>query len=191
MTVIWTGFEPFGDHAYNPSWDVARAAAEMGEDWRAEELPVTFAEAVARADRLREGRSEDDLSVHVGLGASRDHVCLEAVARNATEGRADNAGEAPEGELVCGGTAELRTELDLAGWRERLEAPLRDAGLPDVRISEDCGLYVCNALYYRVLQHSHRAVFVHVPMMDQGAARELGEVLGTIPPLRRGEVAEA
>ena len=58
----------------------------------------------------------------------------------------------------------LRTGLDL----EKLTR-----GLPMTEISHDAGTFVCNALYYSMLQHlqslagEHHCLFVHVPVVTE------------------------
>lgn len=79
--------------------------------------------------------------------------------------------------VVCCGMAEGRSRLNLEryahGSRDRYETSLDLASiaaeLPWTEISHDAGDYVCNALYYDVLDHvqKHRlniqCLFVHVP----------------------------
>jgi pyroglutamyl-peptidase len=81
--------------------------------------------------------------------------------------------------VLCCGMAESRTRLSLearaiAGNQTLTTTVNLDAlvyQLEMTEISEDAGRYVCNYLYYRVLQHLHRqdypcqCIFVHVPIL--------------------------
>jgi pyroglutamyl-peptidase len=83
--------------------------------------------------------------------------------------------------LVLCGMAESRIKLSvesgatLNGSRLRSTALLLDtlAGTVETEISDDCGSYVCNHLYYTMLdycrmQHPHiKCVFVHVPLLNE------------------------
>ena len=81
------------------------------------------------------------------------------------------------GTVVCCGMAEARSRLNLEryahGHRDRRETPIDldqlAAELPWTEISHDAGDYVCNGLYYDLLDHVHKhrlniqCLFVHVP----------------------------
>ncbi len=87
--------------------------------------------------------------------------------------------ELKPGAVVCLGTAELRSRLSLELFArfcgDRLQTSLdltslvRD--LEYTEISTDAGQFVCEGLYYHVLQHLQRyhpripCVFVHVPVL--------------------------
>jgi pyroglutamyl-peptidase len=88
---------------------------------------------------------QPDYIICCGQAASRTQLSVEAVASY--------------GELV------LHTEVDL----EKLVA-----GAAAIQISHDCGKFVCESLYYSVLDYlsqnqlTARCIFVHVPVLNQG-----------------------
>jgi pyroglutamyl-peptidase len=181
MNVLWTGFEPFGQHQTNPSWIVAQAAARRSNG-RALELPVTYGTRV-------EADGWPDVMCHVGLGASRTRICLERVAKNKAGERADNDGVVHEGPIEEEGPERRTTALDTDLLLEAVTPRLKASKLPAARLSNDCGDYVCNALYYAQLGHSDvPAVFIHVPNLDQQEARRLGAILGSV---MTGDVARS
>ena len=187
--VVWTGFEPFLEYDYNPSWDVAQTAAES-LDAQAHQLPVDF-ESASDAHRAYEGDSTPGLLVHVGVAARRDYVAFERFAHN-VHGVRDDRPQTSEGrdELVPHGPLAMQTEVLLGRLVDRY-VEYGSADLPRAEISRDAGTYVCNAAYY----HSLRAfegspvnvLFIHIPMMDVERARRLGMHLARIvEPLSSG-----
>ena len=80
--------------------------------------------------------------------------------------------------VICCGMAEKRNTLTLEQWGtyqdQRLATPINlptlTAKTVHTRISYDAGNFVCNRLYYRVLDHLQQragtaALFVHVPLI--------------------------
>ena len=76
---------------------------------------------------------------------------------------ADNAGVAYAGEKIDpSGPDAIMTDLPVT----RMVEAIREAGLPG-RLSLSAGAYVCNDLYYTVMQgqgrYGYRGLFIHVP----------------------------
>lgn len=81
--------------------------------------------------------------------------------------------------VLCCGMAESRRQLSLeknANWEESVLQTTIDleklvAGVGSIQISHDCGKFVCEGLYYSVLDYLHRfqltgkCIFVHVPIL--------------------------
>ncbi|WP_345986633.1 hypothetical protein WCX49_05785 [Sulfurimonas sp. HSL-1656] len=81
--------------------------------------------------------------------------------------------------LVCCGMAETRSRLELetqavldgSVLHSDLNLPRLADGLTLTAVSDDAGDFVCNALYYRCLEHvqatagEHHCLFVHVPVL--------------------------
>ena len=79
--------------------------------------------------------------------------------------------------VICCGMAESRKTLTVEQWgtyqNRRLATPINLQTLVKntihTHISDDAGNFVCNRLYYRVLNHlkqqSSNALFVHVPLI--------------------------
>lgn len=84
--------------------------------------------------------------------------------------------------LICCGMAETREKLSLELQAVRDEQVLQTnlalepliEGLQHSEMSDDAGRFVCNHLYYSVLDYLHRsplavgALFVHVPLLHDG-----------------------
>lgn len=168
MTVLVTGFGPFGDVDQNPSWDAVRLLAER-RAVHAERLDVSFRRATARVrDLIAELRP--DVVVNVGLAASRRALSLERVAVNLADARIpDVDGDQPVDEpAVPGAPTALLTTLPVKAIRARLRAAGLPGGAP-VELSLSAGTYVCNAVMLAALAAAPagtRAGFVHVPPAD-------------------------
>lgn len=167
MNWLFTGFGPFGDVSYNPSWDAAQAAAEV-VDASAELLPVTFDAARALAERP----CDRELVVHFGVAKQRDDVCLERYAHNwRTE-----LGEVRPQRLQPDGPVALECPAAL----DELAATLDGAADLHWRVSHDAGTFVCNATLYFAIAANHPAIFVHIPPTDALTARAIGQALATV-----------
>jgi pyroglutamyl-peptidase len=177
--VLFTGFEPFGEFSENPSWAVARHAAEaFGPGARAERLPVTFRTASAFGPGVAVAAEAPRMVVHVGLAGNRDAIGVERFARNRSDGKADNDGETGPEMLVPDGPERLATPFDTDRFARRLaEESGRRA-----ETSDSAGAYVCNAIYYHSLLAAGetRVLFVHVPPLDEEGQRAVGQALGRV-----------
>ena len=189
-TLLLTGFGSFGGFATNPSGQTAEALdGERIGDLHvvAARLDVTWADAPRQ---LREAIREHEPDLVLSLGvAPTPAVRLERVARNRDVSfQPDNAGIVHADTAIReGGPEELATRLPIESLREALEA----AGY-EVVLSDDAGGYLCNHIFYRVLDEvdpSHVAGFVHVPPLEgpwdaarlEQAVRLLVEVLAGEP----------
>lgn len=187
--VVLTGFEPFLEYDYNPSWDVAQAAAAV-HSAQAHLLAVDF-ESAPEAHLVFEQDGTPGLLVHFGVAARRDHVAFERFAHNICGARDDRrqVDESRE-ELVEGGPLALQTDVRLGRLVERY-GELAGAEVPLAEISRDAGTYVCNAAYYHSLRAFHDSpidvLFIHVPMLEPDRARRLGAHLAQVlAPLTSG-----
>jgi len=172
MKILFTGFEPFGPHAYNPSTTVAESASQTaGASFRL--LPVNF--ETARAAGEYSGRY--DGVVHVGLAAATDWVRIERFAHNLRM-QADQPFEEDDPDRVTVLDPEGVLAMDSSFPLDQLKRELSVEW--DVRHSRDAGTYVCNATYYWSLRHAFdkRVVFIHVPAWEPDQARRFGHSLG-------------
>lgn len=177
MEWVFTGFEPFGDHLYNPSWDVAQGAAEALSG-TAYELEVTFEAARRYAGwLLPEGSGTGDEArrlVMFGLAGRASEIRFERFAHNLRG--VEDFGEEP----LEPGVAMLRaTALDVSALARRWKTR-READMPMPAVSRDTGNYVCNALYWHTLGRVGTALFVHVPPMEPALARRVGARLAEV-----------
>lgn len=175
LTILLTGFEPFGGAAENPSRRAVLAVAEgappPGTRIVAEILPVGYAHAgAALADAIRHHRP--DVLIATGLAAGRAEISVERVAINVDDAPiADNDGafrtDAP---VIAGGPAAYFSTLPI----KAMAAAIRAEGVP-AHVSQTAGTFLCNHVFYRAChiaatEHKMRAGFVHVPWLpDQGS----------------------
>ena len=174
MKILVTGFEPFGGEDINPSWEaVQRLQAPEGTELVRLRLPVVFREAGEQlAAALR--REKPDLVLCIGQAAGRDAITPERLGVNLMDASIpDNAGFQPQEEpVIPGAPAAYFARLPV----KELAQAIRDAGVP-AQVSNSAGLFVCNALLYRLLYEieTHypqmRGGFLHVPCLPEQAQR--------------------
>jgi pyroglutamyl-peptidase len=168
MTIILTGFEPFGTHTENPSRDIVAAVARAwdGTDKLVTQiLPVEYDAAGAAITELM-NRHRPRAVLMMGLGDSAPRPRLERVALNIDDADiADNAGIIRKGKPIRSGEPlALATPLDL----NVLQSRLAQAGFASY-VSNHAGAYICNHTYFEALRHGGggdnacRCLFVHVP----------------------------
>ena len=175
LSVLVTGFEPFGGDAINSSLEAVKALAKAwdaltGAILHTAQLPVTFAGAAPALMRAI-AETKPDAVIAVGYAAGSSEIRLERVAVNVIDARIpDNAGSQPVDEAVepDGPTAYFST-LPI----KRALARLGERKIPAI-VSNSAGTYVCNAVFY-ALQHALAGTatcsgFVHVPALGELAA---------------------
>ena len=170
MRVLLTGFEPFGGHSENSSWVVAEAVASQGVEGAnivLEQMPVSFMRAGASLRKAVE-ECRPECIVMLGQTGVSDCVKLERVALNLMDSTlADNDGyKANEETIHEGMPLAFITPLPI----KALCSAVKAQGVA-AKISNSCGLYVCNRLYYEALamcseSDAMQAIFVHLPLYD-------------------------
>lgn len=198
-----TGFGPFLDHQYNPSWEVAQGFARAlpaGFCARAQRLDVTFEVAQTFAEDVyfgaQPGGPAPDFGlpewlVHFGLAARAERLKFEVFGYNrrgqTADASAPGARACLEGQLLGGAEPFYRTGIDVARMREIFEqiGEPKACGLRACT-SDDPGDYVCNAIYYHSLRVAEQmrargtpaqVLFVHVPALDPARAGQVGEAV--------------
>lgn len=176
MKAVVTGFDPFGEHAENPSRLIVRRLAVegiAGLDLVTSELPTVFAAAEAEIRRLLDAH-RPDLLLSIGVASSRTVISVERVGLNLDDtALPDNSGIATEARpIVAGGPLALAATLPVLAMR----AAIGRLGLP-VEVSNHAGTYVCNHVLYTALHHAAarayatRIGFLHVPQIIGPTAR--------------------
>ena len=186
--IVTIGFEPWGQHTVNTSWDALQAARPHLPDGvllEKRQLRVSWSRANSLVEEVFAG--EPDAVLAFGQ-APRDVVSLEALAFNqASVTEADNDGILREERVIdSGGPDQFDSSLPIKAILERLQAQ----GIGCER-SLSAGDYLCNYLFYRIMQvrairgHEIPAGFVHVPLIDrmplettQTAVESVLEVIG-------------
>ena len=165
MTVLITGFMPFGGQTVNPSWEAVSALADTIGGHRLEKLllPVEYGKAASLTLEMARELSPEVI-LCVGQAGGRDAVTPEVIGINLREASIpDNAGVSPAGVPIDpSGPDAIMTDLPVG----RMVKAVREAGLP-ARLSLSAGAYVCNDLYYAVMRGEERlgycGLFIHVP----------------------------
>lgn len=175
MSILLTGFEPFGGSDRNPSELLARAhdgQVIAGHAVISAILPVERVGGPAALLAAIE-RVQPAAVVCMGLHGGLEHVALERVAVNLLDYRiADNAGNLiTDQPVVEGGPAAYFATLPLRA----MQAAIQAAGAP-VSLSLSAGTFLCNQVMYTLLhylaQHSPRVLggFIHLPWLPEQAA---------------------
>lgn len=191
MKILFTGFDPFGGEALNPSYEAVKLLPNTiaGAEVVRVQIPTTFQrggeEMLAAVER-----HQPVFVLCVGQAGGRFGVTPEFVAINFRDARIpDNDGFQPVGEAVVnGGENAYFTAMPV----KRMAQRMRDAGIP-ASVSYTAGTYVCNDVFYRLLHHIHTRQpklvggFIHVPYADEQAAK----LTGNVPSLSLAAIARA
>ena len=180
MSILLTGFEPFGGADTNPSWEAVRLVSDTvsGHAVHRLRLPVEYDRA---AELLRQeiARLLPEIVISVGVANGRKAITPELVAVNYRFASIpDNAGVSHLGDpIVPDGPAAYMTSLPV----HDMIAAINDAGIP-AQLSMSAGAYVCNDVYYALLgcegEFGHKGLFVHVPGTEAVTVEEMARALG-------------
>ena len=177
-TILITGFQPFGGHLVNPSWEVARRLPSVIGDLEviAKEIPVSFQtdaeEVFVAADAVR-----PDVILCLGLAAKRTAITPEYTAINLRYAAApDSYGYEPQDEpVIPGGPDAYFSTLPVRKMTEAISA----CGVP-AEVSYSAGTFVCNDLLYKLLHRYHntgtKVGFIHVPLLTGAGSDEPAEI---------------
>ena len=171
LSVLVTGFDPFGGSDVNPSWDAIHALDGRdiaGHRIVGGEIPTVFGASLQRLQALME-QHRPQLVLCTGQAGGRPAISLERVAINVNDARIhDNAGAKPiDLPIVEGGPAAYFTSLPI---KAMLKA-LLDAGVR-AEVSQTAGTFVCNQTFYGLMHllarpewQGVRGGLVHVPWL--------------------------
>ena len=171
LSVLVTGFDPFGGSDVNPSWQAVHAlhGREIaGHRVIGAELPTVFGASVRRLEELMRAH-RPALVVCTGQAGGRGAISLERVAINVDDARIpDNAGARPiDTPIVADGPAAYFTRLPIkAMLQSLLQAGVR------AEVSQTAGTFVCNHTFYGLMHllaqprwQGVRGGLIHVPWM--------------------------
>ncbi len=175
MTVLITGFEPFGGESINPSWlTVHQLSGQriLGHEIVGACLPTAFDASLAQLAGLIE-QYRPDLVIALGQAGGRSGISLERIAINIDDARIpDNHGAQPiDQPVIEGAPAAYFSSLPIKAMLKQLHA----ADLP-AEVSNSAGTYVCNHVFYGLMHlcqfyPNMRAGFVHIPyVLEQAIA---------------------
>ena len=165
MTVLITGFEPFGDDMINPSSEAVRMLPDLIGEARIVRcrLPVVFGEA-AEILKSEIETHRPQAVICVGLAGGRRAITPEVIAVNLKDARIpDNKGQQPRWVRIDPkGEDGLLSTLPVQAMVDRMQAK----GIP-AELSYSAGTFVCNEVFYQLMRSAKgsgiEAGFVHVP----------------------------
>ncbi len=166
-SLLITGFEPFGNHDTNPSWEAVKLLPDTVGAYALTKLhiPTVYGKA-AEAVLQAAAEAKADAIICVGLAGGRDAVTPERIAVNIRDARlADNEGRLCSGERIMpDGPAAYFSTLPV----EKMAQAIRDRQIPSA-VSNTAGTYVCNDVLYTLLHRYSgtpvRVCFIHVPYL--------------------------
>ena len=166
--ILVTAFEPFDGETLNPSAGILESLPDTIDGHRIRKLllPVEFAKsrelAVAAYDAL-----SPDAVIMLGQAGGRSAITPETTARNEMTARIpDNAGYQPVHVPVVPGRPDV---LYSTLPTEKIVQTIHALGIP-CESSDDAGTYVCNALFYSMLNRVNRSIpagFIHIPYIRE------------------------
>jgi pyrrolidone-carboxylate peptidase len=154
-SVLVTAFGPFDEFQKNPS---ELLAGELSaEEAETRTLPVSYRaveQFLARAHRI-----EQQTVVMLGANKRATMLTVERRARNWVSDRPDVDRVAREAGPILAGRDAWRSSEMFQSWH---------GNPPYWTVSDDCGTYLCNYLYFRMLafQRRFRVGFIHVPPVE-------------------------
>jgi len=173
LTVLVTGFDPFGGSPVNPSWDAIHAlhGREIaGHRIVGGEIPTVFGASLQRLQALME-QHQPRLVLCTGQAGGRPSISLERVAINVNDARIpDNVGARPiDVPIVPDGPAAYFTTLPIKAMLQALvEGGVR------AEVSQTAGTFVCNQTFYGLMHllaqprwEGVRGGLVHVPWLPE------------------------
>ena len=171
LSVLVTGFDPFGGSAVNPSWDAIHALdgrMVAGHRIVGGEIPTVFGASLQRLEALME-QHQPRLVICTGQAGGRPAMSLERIAINVNDARIpDNVGAKPiDVPIVPDGPAAYFTTLPI---KAMLQA-LLDAGVR-AEVSQTAGTFVWNQTFYGLMHllarprwQGVRGGLIHVPWL--------------------------
>ena len=168
MSVLITGFEPFGGSTVNPSQQLVDA---LDGEVATAVLPVSYGRA---ADALRGAVAghQPDVVIAFGQADGRTGISVERFAHNLDEATTtDNDAASGSGAPIDpDGPAAYPSTLPV----DAVVAALRAEGIPATP-SRDAGGFLCNHVFYVLMgllereRPDARGGFVHVPLLPEQA----------------------
>jgi pyroglutamyl-peptidase len=184
VTILLTGFEPFGKASLNPSGEIVKRIS--GENIVTAVLPVAYNSSATALLTLIEKHSPE-IVIMLGQAEGRNQITPERIAINLDDARiADNEGILRTNEeIIEGGPVAYKSTLPVVEIVDALKA----VDIP-AAVSLSAGAFLCNHIFYiaqnRFEGSGVRSGFIHVPLMD-----EQGDEFPGLPTMPRDQMVKA
>jgi pyroglutamyl-peptidase len=178
LSCLITGFDAFEAHPFNPSEVVVRSIPEkllLGHRKTIIPIQRTVLPTIGNkawtlmrsALRKIDATNKPCVIIMLGLASKRKEITLERFSLNIRDALIkDNAGHSYSGQTIDKkAPAALRTNAPLEKIRKYLKSKRIN-----VEISNFCGSFVCNEIYFRTLNQfkksrmPHLIMFIHLPL---------------------------
>ncbi|XP_011498231.1 PREDICTED: pyroglutamyl-peptidase 1 [Ceratosolen solmsi marchali] len=168
LTVLVTGFGPFGSHKINASWEAVKQLPELfktlGDSMKinliVEEIPVAYKQVSFKVKELWE-KYKPSIIMHVGVSRLATCLVIERQANNNGYIKSDIFNNCPEEEDID--SQILKTTCDVKKICEAVNRKSDEINCK-ASISDDAGRYLCEYIYYQSLSIGEpQVLFVHVP----------------------------
>ena len=167
--ILVTAFMPFGGDNINPTEMILSMLEEEINDVKIIKLllPVEFIKAKELIIKTYDEISPDGV-IMLGQAGKRKGISIEKIAKNMMDARIpDNRGYKPTNLLIKEDGNDLFSTLQI----EEINDAINKENILS-NISTDAGTYVCNYVFYNMLDHNKGKVptgFIHVPfILEQG-----------------------
>ena len=167
-TILLTAFEPFGGDTLNPTEKVLWMLPDeiCGYAIRKLLLPVEYGRAadiaISEYDRLRPAAV-----IMLGQAGGRSAITPETTARNLMDSKSlDNSGRVADNLRISENGPDILSSTLPVG---KIVDELTTRGIR-CEVSDDAGTFVCNSLFYSMLEHNRGEVptgFIHVPFIKE------------------------
>ena len=182
--VLMTGFSPFGNSSVNPSWEaVKQVQTDKDVELIRLEIPTVFYKSARILEECIE-ETRPDIVLCIGQAAGRAEITPERIAININDASVpDNEGNMPRNEFISqDGAPAYFTGLDV----DKIVEALQLESIP-ARISFSAGTYVCNHLFYSLMDFIWRndlpiiGGFVHIPCIPEQIGSDFSVKTPSLP----------
>ena len=169
MNVLFTGFEPFGDWAINPTQVAAESLNGIKIGLKGEFnlvsdiVPLRYYDILPHLTRLVE--EHDPKMIILSGQAGGDKIRLERQAINIVDNKGPyNCGTLVSGKLFPSAQEMYKSSLPL----DLIYSGLKEENIP-VEYSDSAGSFGCNQIFY-LARHQFNSIpagFIHVPLLRE------------------------
>ncbi len=178
--ILLTGFGPFGKVQENPSEQVVRQLDSVdidGVELKTLILSVSFQDAIAEMHRCLRTDGPFDYVLSLGVATKRTYISLERRALNKKHDTSNL--DTSDSSVVENAPDCYFTTLPIS----RLKRCISNATEVPIRMSDNAGSFVCNALFFATLheiaisQLATKCGFIHIPSFQYV---RFGDVVGSV-----------